>query len=83
MSESEDLPRFWRNETGTAHIVAEWEESPRANFAFVVTTDCGLEYHTQDTGYDFDPDKRRYEQTNYPHPPEYQCGRCSWPEGDS
>lgn len=73
--------RFWRNANqGTAHMVSEWCESDQPQYEFVIYTTCGLKYHTQVTGYTYDPEKLAYEQVSYPEKIK-RCKRCTWPDG--
>lgn len=72
-----EMPRYWRNESGVNHVVHDWQESDNPNFEFVVTTECGLEYHTQSAGFAWDPSKPAYENTTYPDH-DARCGNCNW-----
>ncbi|AGM11882.1 hypothetical protein DNAM5_19 [Haloarcula californiae tailed virus 1] len=70
--------RFWRNESGVAHRVVDFEESPRPLYDFIIETACGLEYHVSgDAGFTYDPDLPAYEQVHSLTKSD-QCGNCSW-----
>jgi len=69
--------RFWRNETGCAHRVIDFEESNKPNFDFKIKTACGLEYHTQSSGFIYHPEIPAWDRTHSLTEDE-RCMNCSW-----
>jgi len=70
--------RFWKNESGIAHEVIEFEESDAPMYDFFIKTSCGLSYHINgEPGYTYDPEEAVYERVHTLNETE-RCGNCSW-----